>query len=178
VWHLHTKCNFHTQRVISTRIVWFWHVISTRSVMLNRKNVMTTLTTVISTRTRCTRRVLFWHVCVWLRHARVWFTHIRVEFQLDTCYFKMNQLKLTKDYQKNPHWILTSCFTTSTSVNFTSYVWFWHPACNLNTHACDFDTLSVKILYYNMYINQRLQAHACKMQNGGQNQNQNGINFP
>jgi hypothetical protein len=40
---------------------------------------------------------------------------------------------------KNPDWVLTSGYTTRTSVIFTSCVWFWHPVCYFNTHACDFD---------------------------------------
>jgi hypothetical protein len=98
-------CNFQTQSVIYTRRVLFPHaecdlytqsVISTRSVILKCKNVIKTLTTVVSKRTRVisTRRVWFWDVWAWLRHTRVWFTHAQVEFQLDTCDFRTNQLKL------------------------------------------------------------------------------------
>jgi hypothetical protein len=145
-------------------------------VILTRTNVITTLTNVISTRTRVIsiRRVGFWHVWVWLRHAQVWLVHARVEFQHDACDFNTNQLKLTYDYKKNPDWVLNSGYITRTSVTFTSCVWYWHPACDfgtlslilalclwfhachLNTHACDFDTLRVKLLYYNIYI-----SHSC-----------------
>jgi hypothetical protein len=52
----------------------------------HKSDLITKLMTVIST-----RRVWFWHVWVWLRHARVWFTLL--EFQLDTCDFITNQQK-------------------------------------------------------------------------------------
>jgi hypothetical protein len=93
----------------------------------------------------CTR-VWFWHVWVWLRQARMWLTHAQVEFQLDTCDFKTNQLKWTSDHQKNPDWVLNSGYTTSTSVVFTLMR-------VLFTYECDFDTLRVEILYYNICIN-------------------------
>jgi hypothetical protein len=38
-------------------------------------------------------------------------------------------------------------------VSLALCVWFWHITCALNTNACDFDTLRVKLLYYNTYIN-------------------------
>jgi hypothetical protein len=68
----HAECIFYTQSVISSR-----------SMRLKRTNLITTLNTVILTRTRViyTRRVWFW---VWLRHARVRFTHARVEFRPDS----------------------------------------------------------------------------------------------
>jgi hypothetical protein len=118
-----------------------------------------TLTIVISrsTRVTSTRRVWLWHVWVWLWHSRLWLWHARVEFQHDACDFNTNQLKLT--YQKNQDWVLTSGYTTRTSVIFTSCMWCWHPArdfstlgvflhsaCDLNTHTCDFGTLRVKLL--------------------------------
>jgi hypothetical protein len=72
-------------------------VISTRIVILTRTNVITTLLTVISTRSRAisTPRVWFWHVWVWLRLTLVWLIHARVAFQHDSCNFNTNQLKLT-----------------------------------------------------------------------------------
>jgi hypothetical protein len=59
-------------------------------------------------------------------------------------------------------------------------VWFWHSACVFNnlafdfhthasdliTHACNFDTLRVKLLHYNIYINLSCRysyPHACRI---------------
>jgi hypothetical protein len=142
LWHSyvlkpHSACRNHfflwwTQSEISTRtsVIYIYRVrfphaecdFYTQCDVLKRKNVNTTLTTEISTRTRVisARRVWWWHVWVWLWHSRKWLWHSYVlkpqsacrnhscvwcsnaycdehthEFQLDTCDFKTNQLKWT-----------------------------------------------------------------------------------
>jgi hypothetical protein len=95
VWISHHACDFSTLHVI-------WPLMRA-----------------ISTRTRVIYSRRFWHIWVWLRQERVCFTYTRVEFQLNTCDFKTNQLKLSSDHQKNPDWVLNSGYTTSTSVIFT-----------------------------------------------------------
>jgi hypothetical protein len=82
------------------------------------------------------------------------------ELNFNTMRITLNEpTKINVRSSKNPDWVLTSGYTTRTSVILTPCVWFQHPACILNNHAwdlhiyaCDFDTLRVKLLYYNIYI--------------------------
>jgi hypothetical protein len=73
LWFQHAECDFYTQM----------SVISTRSVILTRKNVISTLTT--CTRVISTRRVGCWHVWVWLWHSRKWLWNAYVSNPHSAC---------------------------------------------------------------------------------------------
>jgi hypothetical protein len=80
IWFLHAECDFVTYECDfdSKDCDLYTHsVIFTRIVTLTRTNIITTLKSVITARTR------------------VWLIQARVEFQPDACDFNTNQLKLT-----------------------------------------------------------------------------------
>jgi hypothetical protein len=83
--------------------------------------------------TRMSLWVWFWHSRVWLRHAWAWLIHALVEFQPDACDSNTNQLKLRLPKNSKLGLVLTSGYTTRTSVIFTSCVWYWHLACDFGT---------------------------------------------
>jgi hypothetical protein len=124
---LHAECGFYTQTLIFTRSsvilthtrLWFRHFTSdvdTKRVIFIRMNVIWKRTSVIKTRTSV------------ISEHRTWFLQLctTLLFQHAAYTFKTIQLKCTSDYQTNLDWVLTSGFTTSTSVFLTRYVWFWH----------------------------------------------------
>jgi hypothetical protein len=132
-WFLHTECDFYMQSAKSTRKhwfshaqVWFWHTrlgfrhftsaVDTKRVIFIRMNVIWKRTCVIKTRTSV------------ISKHRAWFVQLctTMLFQHAAYTFKTIELKCTSDYQTNLDWVLTSGFTTSTSVFLKRYVWFWH----------------------------------------------------
>jgi hypothetical protein len=136
----HAECDFYTQRVISTR-----------SMILKRTNVITTLTTLISKRETeiFTRRVWCWHVWVLLWHSRKWLWHSYVLKSHSACGNHSCVWCSHAYYDEHKH----KCNFWTQSVNFTwlsviyiRRMWFlnaecnFHTQCDVETHKCYYDT--------------------------------------
>jgi hypothetical protein len=109
----------------------------TQSVIFTRMSVILTLTSVITTRTS----VITTRTSVTLTRTNE--NYVRL-------------LREIRDYvvftSRTWCWLLR--------VIMSPWVWFWHSACDFNNNACDlnthdFDTLRIKLLYYNINLSFR-----------------------
>jgi hypothetical protein len=99
------------------------------------------------------------HSRLWLQHAQEWFIHAECDFDTHECElytheFNYKTMRLTLTRTNKNECKITKKFRIGW---LAPWVWFWHSAsyfnnhaCDMKTHAWDFDTLRIKLLYYNI----------------------------
>jgi hypothetical protein len=91
---------------------------------------------------------------------KVWFYHAKSDFITQSMILSSMSviLTLTNVIPKISglcYYSDHACNAGTLRVNLAPWVWFWHSAWDLNSHACEFDTLRIKILYNNINLSSR-----------------------